>query len=44
MEVGTHWQWVRILQVSAEVVGKAITSSDLVGDVLEWDVIEMEEG
>ncbi len=44
MEVGTHWQWVRILQVSAEVVGKAIAGSDLVGDVFEWDVVEMDEG
>ncbi len=47
MEVSTHWQQVRVLQFSVEVVGKAIAGSDLVGDVLEWDVfvkvVEMDE-
>ncbi len=48
MEVGSYWQWVRILQFSAEVVGKAIAGSYLVGGVLDWDVVvrvsKMDEG
>ncbi len=39
MKVGMQEQWVGIPQFSAEVVGNAITGSDLVGDVLDWDVI-----
>ncbi len=41
MEVGTYWQWVRILQFSAEVVGKAIASSDSVGGVLVYVVVRV---
>ncbi len=48
MKVGTHGQWVRILQFSAEVVGKAVAGADLVGGVVDWDVEgrvnEMDEG
>ncbi len=47
MEVGTYWQWVRILQFSVEVVGKAISRLDLVGGVLVNVVVrvsKMDEG
>ncbi len=47
MEVSTHWQQVRVLQFSVEVVGKAIASSDLVGGVLVYVVDrvgKMDEG
>ncbi len=47
MEVGTYWQRVRILQFSAEVVGKAIAGSDLVGGVLVYVIVrggKMDEG
>ncbi len=48
MEVGTYWQRVRVLQFPAEVVGKAIAGSYLVGGVLDWDFVvrvnEMDEG
>ncbi len=39
MKVGTHGQWVRIIQFSETVVGQAIAGLDSVGDVLDWDVV-----
>ncbi len=34
MTIVTYWQWMRILQYAAEVVGKAIACSDSVGDIV----------
>ncbi len=42
-----YWQLVRVLQFPAEVVGKAIAGSDLVGGVLVYVIVrvgEMDEG
>ncbi len=47
MEVGTHRQWVRILQFSAEAVGEAIAGLDSVGGVSVYVFVrvgKMDEG
>ncbi len=41
MTIVTYWQQMRILQVLAEIVGKAIACSDSVGDIVQCVVIRV---
>ncbi len=43
MKVVTYLQWVRILQFSVKVVGKAVAGLDLVGDIVRCFVVRVSD-
>ncbi len=47
MTIVTYWQWMRILQFPAEVVGEAVACSESVGYIVKNPVVrasEMDDG